>query len=303
MLRRLLLRIPGACAAWDFFNRLRTPRVVRWRIDVLTEKIDRLETELVELRELLSPPNVPDDSFRAPRSDLISSGTVRNRRVVCSIGSGPYRDLLNISAVTYRGYAARHGYDVELRTELPAPERPAPWSKVRLVQSLLDDYEEVFWIDADAIFVDISEDIARHVKPGKDLYLVEHIWEGGRLRGPNFGVFLIRSTPWSRKLLDDIWASEQFIDHMWWENAALYEMLGYEIPADLSPPRKVRTTDLEERVEFLGLEWNSGIGGDSRSPHPRIRHYGGRSLPDLKRGLMADLVTYRLNLRDQARPE
>lgn len=298
MLRRLLLRIPGARAVWDLFNRLRTPRVVRWKIDVLTEKVDRLATELAELRELVSPPDVPDDPFPAPHSDRISSGTARNRRVICSIGSGQYRDLLNISAVTYRGYAERHGYDVELRTELPAPERPASWSKVRLVQSLLADYEEVFWLDADAIFVDISEDIASNIRPDKDLYLVEHIWEGGRLRGPNFGVFLIRSTPWSRKLLDDIWASEQFIDHMWWENAALYEMLGYEIPRDLSPPRKVRTSELEEHIEFLGLEWNSGIEGDSRSSRPRIRHHGGRSIPDLRRALMADLVTYRLHLRE-----
>jgi hypothetical protein len=302
MMRRLILRIPGARAAWEFLNRLRTPRVVRWKLDVLTEKVDRLEKELSELRELLSPPELAVEGLRGTNHPRLPSAKSVSR-VICSIGSGPYQELLDISAVTYRGFAKRHGYDIDLRTELPAPERPAAWSKVRLAQSLLDDYEEVLWVDADAIFVDISEDIASHMKPEKDLYLVEHIWEGGRLRGPNFGVFLIRSTPWSRKLLDDIWASDQYIDHLWWENAALYEMLGYEVPADLSPPRKVRTTELEKRVEFLGLEWNSGIAGDSASPNPRIRHYGGRSLPDLRRGLMADLVTYRINLRNSARSE
>jgi galactosyl transferase GMA12/MNN10 family len=304
-LRQLIERIPGARAVWHLLNRLRTPPLVRWKIDVLTETVERLDKEVAELRELLAP---PDASIGLPEPvgedrQATSAGGRRQSRVLCSIGAGPYRELLEISQVTYRGYADRHGYDLDLRTELPAPDRPASWSKVHLARNLLDEYEEVFWIDADAIFVDISEDIAGHVKPGKDLYLVEHIWEGGKRRNANFGVFLIRSTPWSRQLLDDIWNSEQYINHAWWENAALIDMLGYEIPPDLSPPRKVRTTELEERIEFLGLEWNSGIAGDSRSPNPRIRHYGGRSLPALRRGLMADLVTYRLSLRNDGQSE
>jgi hypothetical protein len=166
---------------------------------------------------------------------------------------------------------------------------------VALVRRLLDQYDEVFWVDADAAFVDISKDNGDLVRPGKDLYLVEHSWDEGERRSANFGVFLIRSTDWSKKLLDDVWAAEEYINHRWWENAALLTMLGYELPADGSRPRKVRQTELETKVEFIGLEWNSDSNTIGMvAEEPRIHHHGRR--PNLRSLLEADVVTCRANL-------
>ena len=210
-------------------------------------------------------------------------------RVLCSLGIGPYEDLLAISSVTFREFAERHGYDVVLSTESIAPERPPAWSKIRLARDLLERYDEVLWIDADAMFVDISKDIADLVRPGKDLYLVEHLWhENDDWRSANTGVFLIRSTDWSRAFLDAVWSHERFIDHAWWENAAVLDLLGYEMPPDLTPPRRRRTTEWTERVELIGLEWNS-TAGKSLAEHPRIRHTGRGELEDLKRELQGYL--------------
>jgi hypothetical protein len=219
------------------------------------------------------------------------------RRALCSLGSGPYEELLAISSVTFEAYAARHGYDLHLTSRLLAPERPPAWSKIALVRDLLERYDEVLWVDADAIFVDISKDIAELVRPDKDLYLVEHVYaENPEWRSANTGVFLVRSTPWARDFLERVWAAEEYVHHPWWENAAVLDLLGYELAPDLTPPRKVRRTELEERVELIGLEWNSTAGA-SLAPHPRIRHQGrSADLSDLRRRLEDDLATFRRHL-------
>jgi hypothetical protein len=276
---------------------------VHIEIDALKQTIQQLERELGDALDFLllsdEPPLITD---KVVQTGGRQDGSLSSRRVICSLGTGDYVDLLRISSVTFRAYAERYGYDLFLSTDWLAPDRAPAWSKVLLVRRLLDEYDEVLWVDADAIFVDISKDIGDLIKDGKDLYLVEHVWEGGQKRSANSGVFLIRSSDWSRRLLDDLWSAEQFVNHPWWENAALLDMLGYELPADVSHPRKVRSTELEARVELVGLEWNS-TGGESLAAHPRIRHRGRRPLPELKRQLLADLLTYRRNVaREQLYP-
>jgi hypothetical protein len=228
----------------------------------------------------------------------------RPRRVLCSLGAGPYADLLAVSSITFEAYAARHGYDLRLETEVVAPERPPAWSKIALVRELLDGYDEVLWIDADAIFLDISKDIAELVRPGKDLYLVEHLYEqDDSWRSANTGVFLVRSTRWARRFLDRVWAAEQYVDHAWWENAAVLDLLGYELPADLTPPRKLEPTKFDARVELIGLEWNS-TAGKSLVPRPRIRHHGrAADIAELRDRLLEDLATFRRNLVSDGAPE
>jgi hypothetical protein len=225
------------------------------------------------------------------------------RRVLCSLGVGPYEDLLAISSITFEAYAELHGYDLRLANELVAPERPPAWSKIALVRQLLERYDEVLWVDADAIFLDISKDIADLVRRGKDLYLVEHVYDQDESwRSANTGVFLVRSTRWARKFLDRVWAAEQYVDHPWWENAAVLDLLGYELPPDLTPPRKVRRTRFDARVELIGLEWNSTAGA-SLAPRPLIRHHGRASdMAELRERLEEDLVTFRRNLASHGAP-
>ena len=233
--------------------------------------------------------------YRQNTADTVPERTLR--RVLCSLGTGAYADLLAVSSVTFEAYAARWGYDLRLETGLLARDRPPAWSKIALVRELLDDYDEVLWIDADAIFLDISQDLAELVRPGKDLYLVEHLYEeDDAWRSANTGVFLIRSTDWSRQFLQQVWSAEEYIDHAWWENAAVLDLLGYELPADLSPPRRAPGWELDSHVELIGLEWNSTAGA-SLAPHPRIRHHGrAPDMDELRGRLLQDLTTFRRHL-------
>jgi hypothetical protein len=268
----------------------------REELQALEAAVERLREEVRMWQELSAP---------GPERRLILGAGDRGdaRRVLCSLGVGPYVDLLAISSITFEAYAALHGYELRLSTQLLDGGRPPAWSKIALVRELLEEYEEVLWVDADAIFLDISKDIAELVRPGKDLYLVEHLYEQDESwRSANTGVFLVRSTPWARQFLDRVWAAEQYVDHPWWENAAVLDLLGYELPADLTPPRKVRQTEFDAHVELIDLEWNSTEGA-SLAPRPRIRHHGRRSgIPELRGRLLEDLITFRRHLSELPNP-
>ncbi len=272
---------------------------LRGEVEALAATAERLRADLAMWQELAAPG--PERPLILGARGATADGRGR-RRVLCSLGVGPYVDLLSISSITFEAYAALHGYDLRLETELLDPGRPPAWSKIALVRELLERYDEVLWVDADAIFLDISKDIAELVRPDKDLYLVEHVFEqDDSWRSANTGVFLVRSTRWARRFLDRVWASEQYIDHPWWENAAVLDLLGYELPPDLMPPRKVRETDFDAHVELIGLEWNSTAGA-SLVDRPRIRHHGRAEISELRQRLLEDLITFRRNLASAAAP-
>ena len=191
------------------------------------------------------------------------------QKILCSVGAGPHAELLEVSGRTFAAYADLHGYDLDLRTELPAPERPASWSKVALLRELVEQYEFVLWVDADAAIVDVSRDIADEVERSKFLYIVQHHYDGQDV--PNLGVIGLRSGRRARRFLDQLWADTRYIDHKWWENAAALELLGF----DLEPVRRVRPTRLYRQTKLLGNEWNSIMADPA--PRPRINHYPGRS--------------------------
>jgi galactosyl transferase GMA12/MNN10 family len=278
-MRRLARRVTG-----DDVGQLRQ------ELHALAADVERLTQEVGRWQQLSAP---------GPERSLILGAVDgrAGRRVLCSLAVGPYVDLLAVSSITFEAYAALHGFDLRFSTELLAPERPPAWSKIALVRDLLERYDEVLWVDADAIFVDISKDIADLLRPDKDLYLVEHLYEeDDSWRSANTGVFLVRSSDWSRRFFERVWAAEQYIDHPWWENAAVLDLLGYELSPDLSPPRKLRSTEFDSHVELIGLEWNSTAG----APLParvRIRHHGrSNDMSELRDRLLEDLITFRRNL-------
>jgi hypothetical protein len=191
------------------------------------------------------------------------------RRVLCSIGAGPHAELLELTGPSFATYAQRHGYDLDLRTEVLVPERPAPWSKVRLFQELLVSYDLVVWVDADAAIVDGSQDIADLLGPKKIAMVAHATPEGDHI--PNTGVLVLRSHRSVRAFLDDVWEQKQFLHHKWWENAAWLTLLGYELEPTV---HLVKPTRMYFRTAFLSNEWNS-VPGDS-AERPRIVHCAGQ---------------------------
>lgn len=203
-------------------------------------------------------------------------------RVICSLATGDYRSLLGRSALSFESYAERWGWDLVLSTEDLSSGRPAPWGKVPLLRSLLDEYDWVLWLDADVVIVDLEADITAETQDDKDLYLVEHRWLGQYTA--NSGVALFRSCPWSRAFLEEVWAREQYAEHPWWENAAVLDLLGY----GLEPARLVAPTPWLGRTKLIHRRWNS-VELDRADP-PAFVHRGFYDVPTRRRQVTGDLA-------------
>jgi hypothetical protein len=212
-------------------------------------------------------------------------------KALCSIGSGPHQALLEISRPTFEAYARRHGYDLITSTESD-PARPPAWSKVPMIRGALESFELVLWIDADAVIVDGRDDIAALLEPERSLALVRH----GELQVPNTGVMVWRAGDQARELLDRTWNATRYLHHPWWENAALLDALGYELPSALERRwrrlrrrqfRLARPSPFTDAVQFLPLEWNSVYL--DRAPEPRIVHCVGVPVEQRARDLRAAL--------------
>ena len=192
------------------------------------------------------------------------------RKVLCSLGAGSFGEILDLSGKTFEIYAQRHGYDLDVRRELLDPSRTPSWNKIPLFLELLTRYDLVLWIDADAAIVDPTEDIADALEEEDLMALVAHEYDGQIV--PNCGVWVLRRDRAVRRLLEKVWSHTEYLDHEWWENAALLVELGYRIEPRVEIARRSR---MRQRVRFLDGSWNS-IGADP-AVHARINHYPGRS--------------------------
>jgi hypothetical protein len=188
-------------------------------------------------------------------------------RVLVSLGTGKQRKLLRLASVTFRRYARRHGYELDLHDEVVDTERPPAWSKVALIRRLLDRHELVLWLDADIVVVRGDRDIAGELPGERFMAMVQHT-VGGRAN-PNTGVMVIRAGDEARRFFDEVWAKTEYLNHRWWEQAAVMDLLGY----DPETGERMRDSEWHDRIHWLGKEWNSIR--DDPAAEPRIRHWPG----------------------------
>jgi hypothetical protein len=179
---------------------------------------------------------------------------------------------LRIARPSFEHWAKRFSYELDLRTALPNVDgRPPPWGKVVLLREHLETHQVVLWLDADTVVVDDRSDLAATVSRRRPIALTAHRYADQVV--PNTGVIALRSGEFVRRLLDQLWSMTQFIDHKWWENAALLHLMGYDVSAE--PIRQRGPNPLTRRVNWLSNEWNS-ITLDPAA-NPKILHFAGIS--------------------------
>lgn len=215
-------------------------------------------------------------------------------RVIVTCAAGAHEELLDVALPTYKEFARRHGYEVLVGSEDDAIGMglPPAWSKVYLLLDALDQYDEVVWFDCDMVVVDPSEDFPP-LKDGNLHSMVRHFERCSEV--PNSGVWRLRRDAGGlcgQDLLRKMLELEVFINHGWWEQAALLTLMGYAIPPEGSlfsdtRCRCVRETKWYKACQFMRLCWNSHPS--HRAEHPRIVHC---SYPDMPRRLevMRELV-------------
>lgn len=191
-------------------------------------------------------------------------------KALATIGTGPMEPVLDLALPTFRAYADRYGYEVVVG-DGDSQGRPPSWAKVLLMKRLLNEYDEVLWIDADAIILRNDRDISDEVPP--DAWQAFAMCPGWRT-GPilNCGVWLIRSTDKAKSFLDLVWSAEHRIEHRWWEQMAVLDLLGFDERGEV-----IGESAWLAGTCFLDDVWNrcEDIVGIQRDD--RIRHYAGRT--------------------------
>lgn len=120
-----------------------------------------------------------------------------------------------------RAYCERHGYQFEIIRPEQSVERSPIWGKVSGVRRLLERFEYVLFLDADAFFVDFAYSLEQ--------LITAHMGEAAFLLGTdrrdksfawsdtnaNCGVFLARRTDWAFAILDEWWQSAYRDEGKW----------------------------------------------------------------------------------------
>jgi len=139
---------------------------------------------------------------------------------VVTLSTANIFEFAHTTESTKRRYARRHGYQfLPYREKLD--ERHPAWSKVL---ALLDAFDQkgacwYFWVDADAMILNHEIKLESMVSPHTDLVISEDKC------GLNSGSFLIKRNPRTRKFLQTVYQSTEFIDHGWWDQAAIRDVI------------------------------------------------------------------------------
>ena len=193
-----------------------------------------------------------------------------NKRVIATVSIGPHNELFSLAQPNLEQYAKLHNYEISnCRNTLDA-SRPVAWTKILHILQLMEIYEEIFWIDADAIILDSTVDISTVVKDDSDLAWVYH--ENQNQSHPNAGVMFIRVNTATRKLFELANQQRDLDNHPWWDQAALMRALGIE--SSFLPVGNLKHSKPVQIVEQrLAIEWNSIR--QFTAQEPRIRHFAG----------------------------
>lgn len=167
-------------------------------------------------------------------------------------------------------YAARHGMDYKC-VNLHAEDAPPSWVKVpRIISALNSQHcDTVVWLDADVIVFRSDVNILDDFGPSKWQGLVEHDTESGLV--PNCGVWIV--TDEMLTTLEEIWlARSKYLNHCWWEQAAILEKMGYALDGGRPFSSRGEPTILFDRTEFLPARWNHHPHDAGRDPNAHFVH-------------------------------
>lgn len=143
-----------------------------------------------------------------------------------------YKKAMEPGLKSKRDYAQRHGYAFHTDGEdVWDRDKPIPWSKFHFILKYLDQYEYIFWSDADVIILNqelkLEDHVFPHLPPNKDL-----LWTMDACNHLNNGHLLIRGkSAWVRDYFQRCLLQKDLLYHIWWDNAAMIRLFE-TVPTD-----------------------------------------------------------------------
>ncbi|HEV2695613.1 MAG TPA: hypothetical protein VG347_22165 [Verrucomicrobiae bacterium] len=156
-------------------------------------------------------------------------------KLISACNSEPaYAELARISQASIRKYCRKHSLKYAFY-QIAETERAASWYKIKFLKEELErgDAEYCLWLDADTLIYNRDFDLRTLTRSGKEIYVAKDDLN------INCGVLLLKNSALNRKLLDKIWGMTHCLDHPWWEQQALVDL----IQADYE--------GIRERIEYV----------------------------------------------------
>jgi len=161
-------------------------------------------------------------------------------------------------------YARKHG--LQCGCANLAGSRPPSWMKLVAIQHALDRHDRVVWVDADVVIANDSANIFDCLGENWQA-VVEHHTPSGTV--PNCGVWVL--TRQMLPVLAKAWEMVEYLNHPWWEQAAVLRLMGYAV-TDIPTAILRKQTQLTKKTTFLDSEWNHHPEDAKRVESPRFVH-------------------------------
>jgi len=136
-----------------------------------------------------------------------------------------YKKAMEPGLNSKRIYATRHGYDFHTGGEdVWDHDKPIPWSKFHFILKYLDQYDYLFWSDADVILLNqdlrLEDHVLPHLPKDKDI-----VWTMDACNHYNNGHLLIRGkSAWVKDYFQRCLQQTDLLYHIWWDNAAMIRL-------------------------------------------------------------------------------
>jgi len=200
-----------------------------------------------------------------------------------------YNNVGKITVETMKNYAKKYNLEFEF-LPMPSTGRAQTWNKIISIkeQILRKKNDYIMWVDADAFFHKDAENILSVIEDKYEIYLSSHycgVFKGSNYKNTvltvnriNCGVMIFKVTNFCIKFLEKVWNKKNYIDHYWYEQAAIMDLVGLKV--DITGNLKDNAGDdfYLKKIKFLNKEWNSIPSSSeisTESFRPSIIHLAG----------------------------
>ena len=224
-----------------------------------------------------SPQHSPDDAAAQP-------ATSRPAFKIVMFSTSHIHNYATIAERINRAYCEYHGYEF-VHEQYDSVQLSAADEKVFLMKKHLGSAKYLVWLDSDACVIDFAQRLEDFCVDDRDFVIAGHEFgfdlKGRRTRyelngvpcGVNGGVFMIRSSEWSREFLDTWWRQCQWANKAgtaFREQGQLQQMLMHDVlkmqahTTIVTPCSRLNRCDdnNDDVCEFILHLW--GLGSDRR---------------------------------------
>lgn len=151
----------------------------------------------------------------------------KSKIAVCSLYTSKIESFATHTTINFQDYCDRNNYDFICSNASLDLDRPLQWSKIKILQQNLKDYEWLMWIDADAAIMNKDIKIESIIDNNYNIIIAREDCRDKIII--NTGVFLIKNTEWSKNFLTSWYNLKGFIRKGWYDQSAFIHLYNSKI--------------------------------------------------------------------------